>query len=263
MSGVAELTPSFTIEQLATETGLAYTTIRMYQQRGLLPAPERRGRVGYYGLDHIARLRLIGQLRERGYSLAAIKDLVETWQEGRSLEDVLGLERQAVDVLARSGKIRLRAHELAARFEGAELTPAAMTRAYELGLITFEDDVVVVRAPAFLEVGSALVAMGVPIDEVLDEYEYLRGLADELAQRFAAVFERTLWSPFVEAGMPAEEMAHLGDALASLGPLAEQIVTTTLRQALAVIAAQFLEQQAKILTNSTSSTPHAGTAGEQ
>lgn len=44
--------------------------------------------MGYYGPDHVGRLRLIGQLQTRGYSLAAIKDLVDTWPEGRTLTDV-------------------------------------------------------------------------------------------------------------------------------------------------------------------------------
>jgi DNA-binding transcriptional MerR regulator len=90
--------PDLTIEQLVAEVGLPYTTIRMYQNRGLLPPPERRGRVGYYGPDHLARLRLIAQLQDRGYSLAAIKDLVDTWRRP-IVARWLGIERSAAGVL--------------------------------------------------------------------------------------------------------------------------------------------------------------------
>jgi DNA-binding transcriptional MerR regulator len=237
-----------TIEQLVAEVGLPYTTIRMYQNRGLLSPPERRGRVGYYGSDHLARLRLIAQLQERGYSLAAIKDLVETWQTGRSLPDVLGVERSAAGVLGASAVLRLRPDELAERFAGIDLTPEAMARAYELGLVSFDGDVVVIPLPVFLEVGSELVRMGVPVMEVLDEYEHLRQVSDELAERFAAVFERNIWGPFIDDGMPPEQVPHLTESLERLSPLAEAIVTATLHQALAEVAARFLDRQAKALS---------------
>jgi len=238
---------ALTIEQLATASGLPFTTIRMYQHRGLLPPPERRGRVGYYGPEHRARLELIAALQERGYSLAAIKDLVDTWQEGRSLTQVLGLETSAATALAAPAELRLRPEELASRFPDVELDAAVMQRAYELGLVAFEDDTIVVRDPVFLDVGSALVRMGMPVDEVLDEYEHLSSVSNDLAGRFAALFEHSLWEPFVASGMPADQLGILTEALGQLGPLAEQVVLASLRRAIAEHAQQFLADQAKEL----------------
>src|SRR5215469_5205231 len=86
-----------TIEELASQAGTATTTVRMYQSKGLLPPPERRGRVGYYGQGHLARLRLIAQLQEQGFSLASIKQLTDAWESGRGLDDILGLEAQVAD----------------------------------------------------------------------------------------------------------------------------------------------------------------------
>ena len=83
-----------TIEELASRAGTATTTVRMYQSKGLLPPPERRGRIGYYGEGHLARLRLIAQLQEQGFSLASIKRLIKAWESGRGLDDILGLEAQ-------------------------------------------------------------------------------------------------------------------------------------------------------------------------
>ena len=59
---------------------------------GLLPAPERRGRVGIYRATHIGRLELIGRLQDRGYSLAGIRDLLGSWRDGDDLSEILGLE---------------------------------------------------------------------------------------------------------------------------------------------------------------------------
>jgi DNA-binding transcriptional MerR regulator len=236
---------AMTIEQLAAAADLPFTTIRMYQHKGLLPPPERRGRVGYYGPAHRARLELIASLQERGYSLAAIKDLVDTWQEGRSLTQVLGLEASAASALAGPAELRLRPDELAARFVGIDLDAAAMQRAYALDLVAFEGDTVVVRDPVFLDVGTALARMGVPVSEILDEYEHLHGVSADLAARFTALFERDLWAPFVAAGMPADELGPLTGALAELGPMAEQIVLASLRRAIAQQAEQFLADRAK------------------
>lgn len=80
-----------TVDALARAAGVPVRTIREYQALGLLPPPRREGRVGIYAASHIARLRLIQRLQERGYSLAAIRDLLSAWRDGADLGDVLGL----------------------------------------------------------------------------------------------------------------------------------------------------------------------------
>jgi len=56
-----------TIDDLARSAGLPVRTIREYQTMRLLPPPDRRGRVGIYGTEHVQRLNLIGRLQRRGY----------------------------------------------------------------------------------------------------------------------------------------------------------------------------------------------------
>lgn len=80
------------IDELAGLIGLPVRTIREYQTLGLLPAPRRQGRLGLYGSSHLRRLELIARLRDRGYSLAGIQDLLGSWSAGSDLGEVLGLE---------------------------------------------------------------------------------------------------------------------------------------------------------------------------
>jgi DNA-binding transcriptional MerR regulator len=80
-----------TIDELARRVGLPVRTIREYQTTGLLPPPTRRGRVGMYGRNHEHRLELVQRLQARGYSLAGIRDLLESWRDGGDLGEVLGL----------------------------------------------------------------------------------------------------------------------------------------------------------------------------
>jgi DNA-binding transcriptional MerR regulator len=80
-----------TVDELAQRAGMPVRTIREYQTLGLLPSPERRGRVGIYRRTHLTRLELINRLQERGYSLAGIGDLLASWRDGADLGEVLGL----------------------------------------------------------------------------------------------------------------------------------------------------------------------------
>lgn len=80
------------VDELANRMQLPVRTIREYQTVGVLPSPERRGRIGIYGATHVARLELIARLQDRGYSLAGIRDLLGSWRDGADLGDVLGLE---------------------------------------------------------------------------------------------------------------------------------------------------------------------------
>src|SRR5690349_20867350 len=85
---------SLTIEELSFRSGVTTRNIRAYQSRGLIPPPETRAgdRVGYYNLNHVARLRLISRLQERRFSLAGIADLLIAWESGQGLHQVLGME---------------------------------------------------------------------------------------------------------------------------------------------------------------------------
>jgi DNA-binding transcriptional MerR regulator len=63
------------VEELAVETGVPVDTIRYYQTKGLLHAPERVGRTALYDATHVARLAEIRTLAESGFSLRQIAEL--------------------------------------------------------------------------------------------------------------------------------------------------------------------------------------------
>ena len=74
---VVESVNQLTIEQLAAAPGMSVRNIRSHQARGLLAPPEVRLRVGYYGPEHVAQLRLIRDLQEEGFNLNGIKRLLD------------------------------------------------------------------------------------------------------------------------------------------------------------------------------------------
>ena len=66
----------YRVEQLASTCEVSVDTVRYYQSRGLLPSPEREGRVAWYGPEHAERIREIRSLQAKGLTLAAIRRVV-------------------------------------------------------------------------------------------------------------------------------------------------------------------------------------------
>jgi len=66
----------YTVDELGERSVLTPRTIRSYQTQGLLPPPERHGRVAYYDDSHLERLQEIAGLKEDGLSLASIQDVL-------------------------------------------------------------------------------------------------------------------------------------------------------------------------------------------
>ncbi len=241
-------TDDLTIEELADAAGVPVSTVRMYQHRGLLAPPERRGRVGWYGPGHRTRLDLIARLQERGFSLAAIKELIAGVERGESLRAVLGLG-EGPSTWTAEEPVTLPLAELVALFPRLEASPELASRVFALGLVELgpEPGQVVVRSPAFLRIGRELAALGVPAEVIIDQYEQLRVEAEAVATRFTDVFRTHLWAPFVAAGAPPAGAAALVEQLEALGPLAEGVVVTTLRHALQEQAEAFIRTQAEAL----------------
>jgi DNA-binding transcriptional MerR regulator len=237
---VVESRSEYTVDELARRTGVTTTTIRLYQGKGLLPGPEIRGRVGYYGAPHVARLRLIGGLRRRGFSLAAIRALVDTWERGASLGEALGLEEQLAGPAEEP--LVLDAAGFAALFPSGTVDADVARRSVELGIVELRGADVVVRRPRLLRVGEELVALGVPVEEVLEEYGHLKGAADAIAARFADLFERRFWRPAEEEGLDEARTAELAATLARLRSLASSVVEVAVADALERAATERMAQ---------------------
>lgn len=179
-----------TIEDLAQRAAIKTSTIRLYQSRGLLAPPQVSGRVGYYSAAHLARLRVIARLQERGYSLSAIKEMLDGWSQGSSLSDLLGLEQELSG--GATEPVELTSEDFATLFPGGEVDLDSVQRAVDLGLVAFDEETGAVRVPnrVFLAIGRELGRRGVPASASIDEYEQLAADTRRIADRFVALFER-------------------------------------------------------------------------
>jgi len=70
--------PRWRIDDLAQRADVTVDTIRYYQREGLLPRAERSGRHKLYGAEHLEGLEQIRALQDRGFSLAGIRELLDS-----------------------------------------------------------------------------------------------------------------------------------------------------------------------------------------
>jgi DNA-binding transcriptional MerR regulator len=110
-----------TIDELARRVGMTVRNVRAHQSRGLLPAPEIRGRTGYYGPDHVARLELIKDLQAEGFNLESIRRVLER-TPGRSAAEVLDFTRAVAAPFTDEEPEIVEGAELAERF-GDDVDP--------------------------------------------------------------------------------------------------------------------------------------------
>ncbi|MFG2329441.1 MerR family transcriptional regulator [Streptomyces sp. NPDC048604] len=167
------------MEELAAQAGITVRTLRFYRERGLIPPPRREGRIAWYDDHHLARLRTIAALLERGHTLNGIADLSTAFESGRDVHEVLGL-----GLPTEEEPVRLTPQELADHFAG-EVTPENLTAAMDLGYIASDGDDIVHISRRLLDVSAALVKEGVPLAAVLETGRRVREHADELALLFA------------------------------------------------------------------------------
>jgi hypothetical protein len=124
--------------------------------------------------------------------------------------------------------------ELAGRLPAGAMTPDVMQRGASLGLVQPTDDGKVrVSDRRFLETGSSLAHLGIPIDVILDEWEALVAHTDDIAEHFIALFETYLAPADRQRGLEGDQTAELARTLARLQSIARQVLSAALDASLA------------------------------
>lgn len=219
-------------EDVARAAGVKVRNLRYYQERGLLPPPRREGRIAWYSDDHLTRLRLINDLLGRGYTVNGIGELLQAWEEGGGLSQLLGLEREMTRDWVQDEPVTLTRSELRELF-GPTATAADTRRAAELGYVTVEGDLVTYPSRRLLEATLALVRQGVPLAEILDAGEFVQTQAAALADRFVGLFRRHVIGPEGLERLSAAQLQHITAAVRALRPVAGEVVTTEFARAMA------------------------------
>ncbi|MEU8677358.1 MerR family transcriptional regulator [Streptomyces sp. NPDC048560] len=233
----------YRIEDLAHASGATVRTIRAYQDRGLLPTPERRGRANVYRYTHLARLRQIADLLDRGYTLASIKELLEAWDAGRGLGGVLGLVAEVHGPWSDEEAGRITRADLDARF-GSTQDEAAVDEAVALGVlerVPGKEDEFLVPSPQELSVAAELYAAGVPLTAISGHLRELRGQVEHIASRFLEFTTEHVFARYLGHTPPTDaDAAEAASMVRRLRPLAQQTVDAELARAMRMFATRHL-----------------------
>jgi DNA-binding transcriptional MerR regulator len=216
---------ALTIDELARQSGMTVRNVRAHQSRGLLPPPDVRGRTGYYGAAHVARLELIKELQGEGFNLEAIRRLIES--TGGSTDEVLRFTRAVREPFEEPGR-EVQLTELADSWGVRD--PKLLERAERLGLLRplgegWYEEV----SPALGRAGAEIARLGMSPHRALDVVERLRKQADGAARAFVDLFIDEIWKPFEAEGRPPERWPEVVEALERLRPLAAEAVLAVFR----------------------------------
>ncbi|MFI1223977.1 MULTISPECIES: MerR family transcriptional regulator [unclassified Streptomyces] len=243
MTGAGAGAAEYRIEDLAHASGATVRTIRAYQDRGLLPTPERRGRANVYGETHLARLRQIAELLDRGYTLASIKELLEAWDAGRGLGGVLGLVAEVHGPWTDEEADRISRRALEAKFGGRQ-DDEAIAEAIALGVlerVPGRDDEFLVPSPQELAVAVELHAAGVPLPAISGHLRELRGQMEHIASRFLEFTTEHVFARYLGHSPPTDtDAAEAASLVRRLRPLAQQTVDAELARAMRTFATRHL-----------------------
>jgi DNA-binding transcriptional MerR regulator len=207
----------YRIDDLARAAGTTSRNVRVYQERGLLDPPRLIGRVGWYSEEHLTRVRLISQLVERGHTLTGVRELLDTWEKGGDLPDLLGVEAVITRPWLDEVSERTTLNDLRRGF-GGWVTPANVKRAVSLGMLERQGTGFRMPSPRIIDAGIKLVALGIPLPVVLDIAEAMQ----QETAAIAALFVEPIRDQLLPDGViPApDELPAMASSIDRLRPLA-------------------------------------------
>jgi DNA-binding transcriptional MerR regulator len=223
---VAELT----IDELARTVGMTVRNVRSHQTRGLVPGPEMRGRVGYYGDEHVDRLLLIKELQDEGLPLRLVERLLT--RRADTADRILTLRRTVLATLEPPIAAQATIEELSARF--GEFDEAAFQGAVALGAISPRvDGTLAIPNPGLLDTAEAVTDHGIPLGAALRVAQQVQDACRDAARTFVDLVRDEVWEPFDAAGRPDEQWPQITATIQQIRPLASEIFVQLLPAAIA------------------------------
>ncbi len=221
--------PDMTVEDLANQAGVSVRNIRAYQTAGLLSPPRLQGRLGLYGQEHLGKLELIRDLRQQGFGLEAIGDMLAHTPNGAWSEYSLVTELFSKSFFTVEPSQHKAMAEMAAHW-GATASPEQKERLAKNGLYRpTQGDEVEMLSPSLERIGIQLAELGVSLDTVLDLQDKLirhtRAIAKAyVEQLFLQLIQTMTKGQAPDAAMPAaidaRQIAQLHTVFERLRPLA-------------------------------------------
>ncbi|MFV8130895.1 MerR family transcriptional regulator [Streptomyces syringium] len=226
----------YRVAELAEEAGISVRTLRFYRERKLVPPPRREGRIAWYNGHHLARLRTITALLDRGHTLGGIAELLSAFERGRGVGDLLGLSGAIAAPWSEESPVRLTPDVLADHFWGED-TEENLAAALDLGFLAMDGDDLVHISRRLLDASTTLVRNGVPLSAVIAAGREVRIHADALADTFTTLVRRHVLADILTHAasgdpLPPTEVARVTEALDQLRPIVKTVVDAEVSMAM-------------------------------
>ena len=206
----------YRVEQVAAACDVSVDTVRYYQSRGLVPPPEREGRVAFYRQGHVDRIRRIRDLQGKGLSLTAISRVMDG--DGAADDDLaaaVAAERGDGDTTA--------AHLTLEAFAEASGVPASLIQAVEREGITIGrpgpdgESRYAVADIELMRTALTVLEFGLPLGELLSLARETDVAMRSLAARSVELFDTYVRTPIRDtAGDGPEAQAQTVEAFRAL-----------------------------------------------
>jgi len=220
-------------------------TVRYYQSRGLLPQPEREGRVAWYGPEHAERIRQIRSLQKKGLTLAAIRRVV-TGELGPADADL------AAAVAAARGDRGAHAELLSLEgFSQRSGVPASLIQAVEregirLGRSIGGEERYTAADIDLVRTALRLLEFGLTLGDLLPLAPDAAASMRRLAERAVELFDQHVRKPIRDTAGDDDRRAadQMVEAFAQLLPVVTQLVSDHFRRVLLETAEEHIEEPA-------------------
>jgi DNA-binding transcriptional MerR regulator len=201
----------YTIDDLASRTGVPSRTIRFYQANGVLPPPRKRGRVAVYDDAHVERLKVVGELQDKGLRLRAIRDIISRDDlDSDAIQKWLGVGERLSSIAEDAAQL-LTEEELKRHL--GDPPPGVVSRLVRRGAIQPQGDGInrryLVESPALLALGARLYEAGIDIDTAITLHETLQRRFSRAAREVVDFAIKKVGHGFGRSSEPEDIMAAL------------------------------------------------------
>lgn len=219
-----------TVDELAAAAGIPVRRIRFYAGKKLLPPPRLDGRTGLYGESHLARLRLIAELQDAGYTLAAIEEFLSTVPADADAEAVALVGTLAAPTSTGPALVLSRA-DLAAHLDRV-VDDALLDDLADAALLTVAGEDELHMTQSQLEFALRILDTGAPLDALIEASVLVRRHARALAEDLQAVFQQRIIGALGDDGTAEEDRTRVREVARALRPLTIQAIVSAYQDSL-------------------------------
>ncbi|MBB4855327.1 DNA-binding transcriptional MerR regulator [Mycobacteroides chelonae] len=215
-----------TIDQLAQRVAMTARNIREWQTLGLVPPPDKRGRLGIYSGEHVAIINHVKNLKSQGFPLDVIRRVIDS---GNGSEDsVRKMVTEALSPFSTGEPVVMPRAELIARIgQGADVALATVELVTDVDAAT-----VSIRDAETLDAVQLLVAAGMSLSRITETLREVDNLQHQIAQLLLGAYVTDVWQPFVESGYASEDWEKIAENASRAKQLTVTLASRLLARAL-------------------------------